>query len=141
MAAISRMRCRANEEGLPRLGVGSVFNSEFSGCVGSIFKSRGLGLLVFGIWAGAGGRVFTSGSGPGSWDCAGVDDADGVSTRCSSFAAVFVAGCRLKLGSFKFTSGDEEGREGDGEVRKSRLLQSFIFVLSPSSDRSSRSTL
>lgn len=139
MAAISRMRCRANEEGLPRLGVGSVFNSEFSGCVGSIFKSRGLGLLVFRIWAGAGGRVFASGS--GSWDCAGLDDAGGVSTRSSSFVAVFVAGCRLNLGSFKVTSGDEEGREGDGEVRNSRLLQSFIFVLSPSSDKSSRSTL
>jgi len=137
------MRCRANEEGLPRLGVGSVFNSEFSGCVGSIFKSRGLGLLVFGIWAGAGGRVFGSGSGSGSgsWDCAGVDDTGGVSTRPSSFVAVFVTGCRLNLGSFKVTSGDEEGREGDGEVRNSRLLQSFIFVLSPSSDKSSRSTL
>lgn len=135
------MRCRANEEGLPRLGVGSVFNSEFSGCVGSIFKSRGLGLLVFGIWAGAGGRVFASASGSSSWDCAGVDDAGGDSTRSSSFVAVLVAGCRLKLGSFKLTSGDEEGRGGDGEVRNSRLLQSFIVVLSPSSDKSSRSTL
>lgn len=79
MAAISRMRCRAKEEGLPRLGVGSVLNSESSGCVGSIFKRRGLGFLGFGILAGAGGRVLDSGPS----ECAAVDEGAGGESTCS----------------------------------------------------------
>ena len=85
MAAISRIRCRANEEGLPRRGVGSVLNSAFSGWVGSIFKRLGLGRLVRWVLAGAGGCVIVSGS-PGC--AAGVVEGVGaVSTPCSSVVA------------------------------------------------------
>lgn len=137
MAAISRIRCRAKEDGLPRRGVGSVLSSEFSGCVGSTFKRLGLGLLVFGVVVGAGGRRFDSGS-----DCvAGLIGVDCPSVPSCISVVTGSAGRRINVGSFKETKGAEGGLEGDDEVRNSRLPQSFILVLSPSSERSSRSTL
>lgn len=138
LAAISRIRCRAKEDGLPRRGVGSVLSSEFSGCVGSIFRRLGLALLVLGVVVGAGGRMFDSCSGcaagPMGGDCLSVPS-------CVSVVAGSAAGRRINVGSFKETKGAEGGLEGDDEVRNSRLPQSFILVLSPSSERSSRSTV
>lgn len=137
MAAISRIRCRANEEGLARPTAG-VINSEFSGCVGSRFKARGLDRLGFVALAVAGGLVV----GSGSSGCEAVDEGAGGVSECSDTSAVVSsAGRRLNFPSFRETKGEEVGRVGDVEVRKSRLPQSLILVLSvDSSDKSSKST-